>query len=268
MARVALEGAVVDLLRQGDGGLDDDVAVREHPGQAHGARGDGDAVADGHPDGAPADKLRDRHQHGDAARVRRAQHGAGVAAPAGHGLEGKAVKLRQGQDLARQALAPQAHRIGHVPGRLDDLAVDGKPQPPLQELVVQGHLPPQGRPLRVPHPCELEQVAPRHLLHVHPEGRGIYAPHPVERAAHLVGDDGGARGDGIDQPDADQLRNEGRDPLVDVGTAPGDDHHPAPPLLDLYDALDRRGQGGARALVQRRAERLDQGCAEQRVPSQ
>ena len=120
VARVAFEGAVVNLLREGDGRFDDHVGAAEHPREPAGARGQGDAVADGQAHGAAADELGNGHQDRQAFLGPDADHGARVGAQSGDLLEGRAMGVGHGADLPGQMFDPEPHRVAQVSGGLDD----------------------------------------------------------------------------------------------------------------------------------------------------
>ena len=249
MARVGLEGAVVYLLRERDGGFDYHVGGTEHVRDAARALRDGDAVSDREADVSAADHLRYRDEDGDAALRARAEHRARVAAPARDCLEGQAALAAEREYLLRELLGAQPHRIRHVRRGLDDhVALGGVAL--REQLAVEQHFFSELVELFVRHVGELEDVAARHLLLVHAELRRSAHLDAVERAAHLVVDDCGARRDAVDDALRYELGDERRDALVEVRAAAGDDGDLAAPFLGFDDFVYRRVESFARAFVE------------------
>ncbi len=128
-----------------------------------------------------------------------------------------------------QALGAQPHGVAHVPGGLDDHLPGGLPHL-AEQLLVQGHLLPHDALGLGAHQGHLEQPAPGQKALRQAQRPAVHAAHLVQAAGHLVGHHRGAGAHPLHDPGADQLGDQGGDPLVQVGSAARDHRHlPAGP---------------------------------------
>ena len=153
------------------------------------ALGDRDRVADGHADSSAPDQLRYSDQNGYTVPRTCPDHRQGICSQPNYSLQRKAVFHCHRLCLARQALSPQAHRVGHVRRGLDDVFARRGQEVGIVGLVNQ-HLLPELVQHRLAQDCRLKCVITRRLERDPLEMADVYTVHAVQRTAHLVADHG------------------------------------------------------------------------------